>query len=102
MSGLRLFMMILMASRFAFSGLARAAPAAGSAAPCHEMPMPTSGQHDSKAMLSASCCIGCMPAGQLYSPPVAVSHIVDRPAYEIALGGLDGRALSPDLPPPRA
>jgi hypothetical protein len=110
MSGLRPFLLILMASLFAFSGMARAAPLQASAAapPCHEAPAQPAGHHDtshqggSKATLAVSCCIACIAAPQALPQPVGAGLAPARASYETAATDLRSRLLPPEPRPPRA
>lgn len=108
MPGLRVLLLILTAMVFALGGFARAAPAPAAAMtpPCHDMPA-APGDHapapgPAKAMLSGSCCIGCLPAPdclETFLPPTAVAP---SSRFVLTLTTLTGREVSPDPRPPRA
>ncbi|MDB5468920.1 MAG: hypothetical protein JWR84_480 [Caulobacter sp.] len=98
MTTLRSLLLILTAMLFAFGGLARAAEPATSTPPCHEAPA----DHSSKATLSMSCCVGCMPAPNLLPPPVGAPMVAMLATYVTVSPTLLGRPLAPDTPPPRA
>jgi hypothetical protein len=103
MPSMRALLLVLIASLFAFSGVARAAPASSGEPPCHQAPaQPGPAHHDpGKAMAAVNCCVGCMPAPQVApASPVALSPIA-APAYETPAGPLSGLAHAPDPRPPR-
>ncbi|MBI1405806.1 MAG: hypothetical protein GC145_06745 [Caulobacter sp.] len=108
MSGLRLLLLILTAMVFAAGGFARAAPAPAAAMtpPCHEAPAtpkdhaPTPGP--AKAMLSGSCCIGCLPAPDRLEDILPPTASAPSSRFVMTLTTLTGREVPPDPRPPRA
>ena len=120
MRGLRVLLLALIAVAFAAGGIMRAAPAEASVMPpCHEMAMadmghadmtghadaPANNQADHKSKpgaMAASCCVGCLPAGQKVVAGDLASLAATAVEFAALHHALDSLDAAPEPRPPRA
>ncbi len=106
----RTLFLALMATLFAVSGIARAAPAqGGETPPCHAMAMATMDQQTPKPktpvrqdMLAMNCCLGCLPERAQALETTAPAPVIQPVVFEHGEPLLDGLSPPPELGPPRA